>query len=43
LPPTRILRGVLEAPKPDGQVFVAELHDLAAKYDELVRRTTALR
>ena len=37
---TRILRGILEAPKPDRQVYVAKVNDLAAKYDALVQRTT---
>ncbi len=37
---TRILRGVLEAPKPDRQVYLAKVNDLAAKYDDLVQRTT---
>jgi hypothetical protein len=37
---TRILRGVLEAPKPDRQVYVTKVNDLSAKYDELVQRTT---
>jgi hypothetical protein len=37
---TRILRGVLEAPKPDRQVYLTKVNDLAAKYDELVQRTT---
>jgi hypothetical protein len=38
---TRILRGVLEAPKPDRQVYIAKVNDLAAKYDALVQRTAA--
>jgi hypothetical protein len=37
---TRILRGVLEAPKPDRQVYLTKVNDLATKYDELVQRTT---
>jgi hypothetical protein len=37
---TRILRGILEAPKPDRQVYLAKVNDLATKYDELVQRTT---
>jgi hypothetical protein len=37
---TRILRGVLDAPKPDRLVYLAKVNDLAAKYDELVQRTT---
>ena len=37
---TRILRGILEAPKPDRQVYIAKVNDLAAKYDALVQRTT---
>ena len=37
---TRILRGILEAPKPDRQVYLTKVNDLAAKYDELVQRTT---
>ena len=37
---TRILRGILEAPKPDRQVYVAKVNDLAAKYDALVQRVT---
>lgn len=38
---TRILRGVLEAPKPDRQVYIAKVNDLAAKYDALLQTTTA--
>ena len=38
---TRILRGVLEAPKPDRQVYITKVNDLAAKYDALVQRTSA--
>ena len=37
---TRMLRGILEAPKPDRQVYLAKVNDLAAKYDALVQRTT---
>lgn len=37
---TRILRGILEAPKPDRQVYLTKVNELAAKYDELVQRTT---
>ena len=37
---TRILRGILEVPKPDRQVYIAKVNDLAAKYDALVQRTT---
>jgi hypothetical protein len=37
---TRMLRGILEAPKPDHQVYIAKVNDLAAKYDALVQRTT---
>jgi hypothetical protein len=37
---TRILRGILDAPKPDRQVYVAKVNDLAAKYETLVQRTT---
>ena len=37
---TRVLRGVLDAPKPDRLVYLAKVNDLAAKYDELVNRTT---
>jgi len=37
---TRVLRGVLDAPKPDRLVYLAKVNDLAAKYDELVQRTT---
>jgi hypothetical protein len=37
---TRILRGVLDAPKPDRQVYIAKVNDLAAKYDALLQRTT---
>jgi hypothetical protein len=37
---TRILRGVLDAPKPDRQVYDAKVNDLAAKYDMLLQRTT---
>lgn len=38
---TRILRGVLDAPKPDHQVYVTKINDLAAKYDVLIQRTSA--
>ena len=37
---TRILRGILDAPKPDRQVYLTKVNDLAAKYDELILRTT---
>ena len=37
---TRILRGILDAPKPDRQVYLTKVNDLAAKYDALVQRTT---
>jgi Protein of unknown function (DUF3829) len=37
---TRMLRGILEAPKPDRQVYLAKVNDLAAKYDALLQRTT---
>jgi hypothetical protein len=37
---TRMLRGILEAPKPDRQVYLAKVNDLAAKYDALVQKTT---
>ncbi|PYI93026.1 MAG: hypothetical protein DME97_06890 [Verrucomicrobia bacterium] len=37
---TRILRGILDAPKPDRQIYLAKVNDLAAKYDALVQRTT---
>jgi hypothetical protein len=37
---TRILRGILDAPKPDRQVYLAKVNDLAAKYDALVLKTT---
>jgi len=37
---TRTLRGILDAPKPDRQVYLAKVNDLAAKYDTLVQRTT---
>ena len=37
---TRILRGVLDAPKPDRQVYITKVSDLAAKYDVLVERTS---
>jgi hypothetical protein len=37
---TRILRGILDAPKPDRQVYLAKVNDLAAKYDVLLQRTT---
>jgi hypothetical protein len=38
---TRILRGILDAPKPDHQVYITKVNDLAAKYDALLQRTTA--
>ncbi|HZE13878.1 MAG TPA: hypothetical protein VE086_08985, partial [Chthoniobacterales bacterium] len=37
---TRILRGVLDAPKADRQVYLAKVNDLGVKYDALVQRTT---
>jgi hypothetical protein len=37
---TRILRGILDAPKPDRQVYLIKVNDLAAKYETLVQRTT---
>jgi|GEM_PF-4192599 len=37
---TRSLRGILDAPKPDHQVYLAKVNDLAAKYEALVQRTT---
>jgi len=37
---TRLLRGILDAPKADRQVYLAKVNDLAAKYDALVQRTT---
>jgi hypothetical protein len=40
---TRILRGILEAPKPDKQVYLTKVNDLAARYDDLLERTTASR
>ena len=36
---TRILRGVLDAPKPDHQVYMAKVNDLAGKYDALIAQT----
>jgi hypothetical protein len=36
---TRILRGILDAPRPDRQVYLAKVNDLAAKYEALVQRT----
>jgi len=30
-----MLRGILEAPKPDRRVYLAKVNDLAAKYDAL--------
>jgi hypothetical protein len=38
---TRMLRGILDAPKPDRQVYLAKVNDLSAKYDALVQRTTS--
>jgi hypothetical protein len=37
---TRILRGILDAPKADHQVYMAKVSDLAAKYDALLAQTT---
>lgn len=37
---TRIVRGILDAPKPDRQIYLAKVSDLAAKYETLVQRTT---
>lgn len=39
---TRILRGILDAPKPDRQVYLAKVNDLTAKYDTLVQRTATI-
>ena len=39
---TRMLRGVLDAPKPDRQVYLAKVNDLATKYDALLQRTTTM-
>ena len=35
-----MLRGILEAPKPDRRVYLAKVNDLAAKYDALAQKTT---
>jgi hypothetical protein len=37
---TRILRGILDAPKPDRQVYMAKVTDLATKYDAVLQNTT---
>ncbi|HSP44880.1 MAG TPA: DUF3829 domain-containing protein [Chthoniobacterales bacterium] len=37
---TRMLRGILDAPKPDRQVYLTKVNDLAAKYDALLQKTT---
>lgn len=37
---TRTLRGILDAPKADRQVYLTKVNDLAAKYDALVQRTS---
>ena len=37
---TRILRGILDAPKADHTVYMTKLGDLAAKYDALLAQTT---
>lgn len=37
---TRILRGILDAPKADHQVYMTKVGDLAAKYDALMAQTT---
>lgn len=37
---TRILRGILEAPKPDRQVYMAKVTDLSSKYEALLAQTT---
>jgi len=37
---TRILRGILDAPKPDRQVYLTKVNDLSAKYDALLQRTS---
>ena len=36
---TRILRGILDAPKPDHQVYMAKVTDLSTKYDALLAQT----
>ena len=38
---TRMLRGILDAPKPDRQVYLTKVNDLSAKYDVLLQKTTA--
>jgi hypothetical protein len=35
-----MLRGILDAPKADRQVYLTKVNDLAAKYDVLVQKTT---
>ena len=37
---TRILRGILDAPKPDRQVYLTKVNDLSTKYDALLQRTS---
>jgi Protein of unknown function (DUF3829) len=37
---TRILRGILDAPKCDRQVYLAKVTDLSTKYDALLQNTT---
>jgi hypothetical protein len=39
---TRILRSILDAPKPDRQVYLTKVNDVAAKYEALVQRTTTM-
>lgn len=39
---TRMLRGILDAPKPDRQVYLTKVNDLAAKYDALLQKTTTM-
>ena len=37
---TRILRGILDAPKADRQVYLAKVSDLSTKYDAVLAQTT---
>jgi hypothetical protein len=37
---TSLLRGFLDVPKPDHNLYLTKVSDLAAKYDALLQKTT---
>lgn len=40
---SNFLRRILESPKPDRQIYLAKVSELAAKYEELVQRANTPR